>query len=535
MSKPFATSWLSGEREATDLLTEPARSPAARARAVASAAKKSLHPELLAILRRQNAALPPSLARERQLDALAQPGTVVLATGQQVGLFLGPLYTLYKAASAIVAARQLTAETGAVCVPLFWLQTEDHDFAEIDHCQLPRTGMEPVRVGLAPSPLSRVPVAHRVLGPSVAQALAQLEAELAGLPHAAEVVALLSAFYQPETSVAAAFAQTLATIFAQEGLVFLDPHDPAIAPLAAPFHRQCLTEATTISQLLVAQVHRLQAAGFEPQVHIRPGSPLSFVAPDAIDGPRYRLDPQPRADTWALVGHPEQATVTTSQLLAWTHAEPLRFTTSALSRPLLQDHLLPTVGYVGGPGEMAYFAQLQPLYDHFALTMPLVLHRDRFALLDERTRLFLDAHQLTVASLARPRDELLRQLAEPGQGPSAQTRLADLMAALDFPTLSQQMAELDPNLAKAAMRTQEIVHDALAKLLDKHATALAQRDRVAVERLDRARQWLMPGGTPQERVYGIPGLAARFGLKPLVATVLGACRPFAGETQELTL
>ncbi len=535
MAKSFATAWLSGEREATDLLPDRFRSLAARAEAVRIAAQKSMHPELLAVVRRQNARLPASAQRDANLDALARLGTIVVVTGQQVGLFLGPLYTLYKAATAIAAARQLTAETGVACVPVFWLQTEDHDFAEIDHCFVPRTGAEPVKIALAPTEPSRVPVAHRLLGESVLPALLELETALAGLPHTADLLPLLHAFYTPGATVAHAFAQTLAAIFAEQGLVFFDPRDAEVAPFAAPFHQRCLAEAPAIAELLQVQAQKLRAAGFEPQVHIRPGSPLSFVAPDALAGPRYRLDPQADADTWTLVGAPVPATATTAQVRAWLAEEPLRLTTSALSRPVLQDLLLPSVGYVGGPGEMAYFAQLQPLYRHFDLPMPLVIHRDRFALLDERTRHFLDDRGLTVAMLARPRDDLLRQLVALGQGEAPTARLDAMMAALDLPELARQMAALDPNLAKAALRTQEMVQDALAKLLDKYAKALAQRDQASVDKLDRARLWLMPDGAPQERVYGIPGLAARFGLQPLVAAVLAACQPFAGSQQDLTL
>ena len=535
MSKPFATAWLNGEQGALALLPGHARSVPARAEAVHIAAQKSMDPKLLAVVRAQNAALPPSAARERHLDLLAQSGTVIVATGQQVGLFLGPLYTLYKVATAITAARQLTVETGVACVPLFWLPTEDHDFAEIDHCFLPRTGGEPLKIALAASPPSRVPVAHRTLGPSVTDALAELETALAGLPHAADVLAWLRSSYMPQAPVARAFAQALATLFADEGLVFFDPHDLAVAPFTAPFHRQCVLDAAAISQQLQRQATLLENAGFEPQVHIRPGSPLSFVAPDAIDGPRYRLDPVAQSETWLLVGHPQQATVTTAQLLAWTHDAPQRFTTSALSRPVLQDVLLPTVGYVGGPGEMAYFAQLGPLYAYFSRPMPLPIHRDRFALLDERSQSFLRERNLKLGDLARPRDELLRALASPPGAPTQQARLATMMAGLHLDELSREMTAVDPNLGKAVVRTRDAVEDALGKLLDKHARALAQRDQVAMERLERARQWLMPNGEPQERVFGITAFAARFGMETLKQTVLAACRPFAGELQELTL
>ena len=538
MTRPFAPAWLSDDPAALALLPRRAHVAAERALAVAAAARKSLDPRLLAVLRRQNAQWPASAARDHHLTLLGQPGTVVVVTGQQAGLFLGPLYTLYKAASAIVAARQVTVETGVACVPLFWLQTEDHDFAEIDHAFVPRTGQEPQKIALDPTPASRVPVAHRVLGDDVAVAVDTLRASLHGLPHADEALALLTPSWRPGQTITQAFAQTLAALLADQGLVLLDPRDPELAPLAAPLHRQCVLEAGPIAAALQAQVDALHAAGFAPQVHIRPGAPLCFVSPDAVDGPRYRLDPTDHADVWQLVGHPEHATVTTATLLHWLDTAPLRLTTSALSRPLLQDLWLPTVGYVGGPGEVAYFAQLAPLYRHLHLTMPLVLHRARFAVLDGKTRALLDAQDVSLADLAGPRDALLRRLADrPHDGafaPPAEVA-AQLSLTPAFAALTQAMTQLDPSLAKAVARTQETVTDAVHKLVDKYARALAQRDQQAIDRLDRARQWLFPGGAPQERVLALAGVAARFGQARVVDAVLAACVPFSGALQELTL
>lgn len=544
MTRTFATAWMQNDGQATQFLPRRVYVPELRAESVRIAQQKPLDPRVLQVLVRQNAQLPPSPQREKNLQVLAQPGTVIVATGQQVGLFLGPLYTLYKAASAVLAAQKLQEETGVPCVPLFWLQTEDHDFAEIDHCFVPRTGQEPLKIALEFSEPSRVPVAHRRLGASVLPALDELERALTGLPHAGEVLDLLRKFYVPEASMALAFAQVLATLFQDEGLIFLDPRDAELAPVIAPLYRQFLVDAQRISQLLQDRSQQLAQADFPPQVHIRPGSPLLFASPEAVEGPRYRLDPLEIPETWQLVGDPKQRTVTTPELLDWLDREPLRLTSSALSRPLLQDTLLPTVAYVGGPGELGYFAQLQTLYAQFHLPMPLVLHRARFAILDQRTQQLLETLHLSLADLARPREELLRDLAAHMQHADFENP-AEILAklSLDAPLeqLAQQMAKLDPNLQKAVKRTQETVQDAVGKLVDKYAKLLAERDRTTVDRLDRARQWLQPGGglqpggVPQERVYGMPGLAARFGLQRLVKAVLAEGQPFTGALQELVL
>lgn len=540
MTSSFSAVWLRGDARALSFLPDRFRHPAARAEAVAAAASRAVSPALLDVLVARNARLAPSPARERNLELLSRPGTVAVVTGQQMGLFLGPLFTLYKAAAAITAARALSEETGRPCVPVFWLQTEDHDLPEVDHCFIPRHTGGPLRVALdvPDAAASRVPIAHRHLGPSVTAALATLRAELGSEPHAHEHLALLERAYRPEATLAEAFTEVLSSVFAEEGLVFLDPRDARLAPLAAPVHRRAILEAEAISTALAARVRALTDAGFAEQVHIRPGSPLGFFSPDGVDGPRYRLDPG-RTGTWSLVGHPDGRTVTTPELLGWLEQEPLRFTTSALLRPLLQDTWLPTAAYVGGPGEVAYFAQLAPLYAHAGLPMPLVVPRARFRVLDDRTRRWLGKLGLQPDEVGAPREELLLRLAardatQPLEAPEAlEARLFGAFAA-ELDRLNDSMLALDPTLQDALQRTRGTVRVAVSRLTRRYGRALALRDSVTAERVDRLRTYLTPNGEPQERVHSMPHFACRLGTRAFTRQVLDACVPFSGDLKDLT-
>jgi bacillithiol biosynthesis cysteine-adding enzyme BshC len=536
----FSGAWLSGDPRAIALLPDRFRYKAARAKAVATAAERTPSPVLRDALVAGNARLAPSPARDRNLELLARPGTVAVVTGQQMGLFLGPLFTLYKAASAIVAARALAAETGKPCVPVFWLQTEDHDLPEIDHCLVPRSAGEPLRVALElpEAASSRIPVGHVRLGPSVTAALAALRAELGGQPHADEHLGLLERAWRPEALMSEAFAEVLASLFAEEGLVFLDPRDPRIATLSETVHRRAIEEASVIGTKLTTRSSVLESAGFSDQVHIRPGSPLSFFSPEGAEGPRYRLEPSTSPGVWSLVGHPKGATVKAAELLSYLMREPLRFTTSALLRPILQDSLLPTAAYVGGPGEIAYFAQLMPLYAHFGLSMPLIVPRARFRVLEDRVRGLLEKLGLSPDDASTPRDALLARLSAQGAGdgfekPEAvEARLMGTLAP-ELARLGERMTSLDPSFSHALERTEETLRGALSKLVGKYGRALAQRDQATVERVDRLRSYLAPDGEPQERVYGLPYYACRFGSRPFARMVLDACEPFSGGLKDL--
>ena len=239
---------------------------------------RPLHPGLATALEAQNSVYDESPARDAHLRAL-RAGACAVVTGQQTGLFLGPLYTLYKAASAIRLARFLAERWGTPVVPVFWLQTEDHDAAEIAVCHVARGGDPPLTLAL-PVADEAVSVAERVLPDEVSDRLAELAGAIARLPHGEEHLACLSRHYRPGAGWGRAFAGVLSSLFAEEGLVLLDPRDPALAPLAAPGHRRALTDSDSIARALALRGEALEASGFHPGVHVRPSAPLSFFHPE---------------------------------------------------------------------------------------------------------------------------------------------------------------------------------------------------------------------------------------------------------------
>ena len=260
-------------------------------------------------------------------------------------------------------------------------------------------------------------------------------------------------------------------------------------------------------------------ADFSEQVPLRPGSPLVFVHPDGAEGPRFRLQ---RRDADAAVGDvrmyilagTDRAT-SARDVLARLEEEPLSFSTSALLRPLVQDALLPTAAYVGGPAEVSYFAQLVPLYQLFELTPPLVIPRARFRCLGPRVRRLLDALALAPDDLTRPAAELLSRIAV--SRPAEATDPADVERQIKeeiaprIAALTDTVVAGRPELARAAERTRRSVAHALERLTSRYARALFDRDTVTRDRLTRLQNLLQPGGVPQERTYGWPSLAARVG------------------------
>lgn len=558
-SQPFSAAFLAGDPRALAFLPASFRDPKARLERARERAWRQVGPGFLELLHEQDRALPPSTARRRHIDDLGRPGTLVVATGQQVGLFLGPLYTFYKAASAVALARTIEAESGLRTVPLFWLQTEDHDFPEVDHCHVLRPGEGSLRLALddetaGQAEAARVSLAHRRLGEGVREQIVALEQALEERPHAAEFLALVREHYQPGRTLPAAFGGLLAALFAEEGLIVFDPRAAHVARLASSIYHRAIESADAIAERLLARVQALREAGFTEQVHIRPGSPLVFFHEHAATGPRYRLDR--RGPVWALVGAGAGAgapggareghvvTVDAGELLAMVDTDPLRFSTSALLRPIVQDTLLPTVAYVGGPGEINYFAQLGPLYDFFDLVPPLVVPRARFRCLDARTRSLLSRLGLTPRDAERPREELLQTLAAAAlpEGLPAPERLATRLLE-DFSReleafsagLSAHAPPLDPKLDDAVRRTRGTAERAVERLIARYRRALGARAELAGERIERLTEFLCPGGEPQERHYSLAYFAAQVGVSAFKATVFGHLDPYDPAVRDIDL
>lgn len=462
-------------------------------------------------------------AQRANRDRLAA-GAACVVTGQQAGLFGGPLYTVYKAAAAVVDARALEAETGTPCVPVFWLQNEDHDFAEIAVCNVLGSDDVVHPIVVADDPARQgVSISQRPL-----DAAAALDEVARWVPSSGPAMALLRRCYEGG-SADQGFRAWLEALFAEEGLLVVDPCAEDLRAAAKTVHLEAWDRAGELGAALASRAEALQAAGFQVQVHVRPSAPLSFVHPRGPSGPRYRVEPA-GPGRLRLCGTDREVDVAA--------VEDGPFTSSALLRPIVQDHLLPTAAIVGGPGEIAYFAQLPPLYEALDVPMPLVVPRARFRVVDAAWARTLRHLGLSADDLAAGRDALLPRVAPEAPGALAEDALrGDLVVPLQDALQSRidAIVAVDPALERAVARTRRTTEHALERLIAKVQRARAVRDDITVGRLDRVLAALQPGGAPQERVHGWPWFGARYGVREFVRSVVDAVRPFDGALYDLPL
>jgi bacillithiol biosynthesis cysteine-adding enzyme BshC len=474
--------------------------------AAAQARKGAASPAaLVSALRPLNDRLGCDASVGRNLEHLAA-GAVAVVAGQQTGLFTGPAYTLYKALTAIRAAHDLTAR-GIEAVPVFWLASEDHDLAEVDHCDWPtREGLERIELPHAADVEGR-PVGEITLGPAAEAALASALAGLDG-PAAEPIASALRASYTPSDTYSSAFGKLLARLFAGRGLILLDPHEPAVASLAVPVMQKALRENSAIVAALLKRDRELDRAGFHVQVKVTDTATLLFVK---VDGRRVPL----RARNSSF--YAGARTFTLDELLSLAQRAPGDLSPSALLRPIVQDFLLPTAACVVGPAELAYFAQSEVVYRLLLGRMPAVLPRAGFTLIEPHVARLLRKYGLNVRDVLRGRQHLRHKLERESvpHALSRQMTLGERNLRRYLARIRKPLRKLDSTLAGALDTSERKMLYQLEKLRTRAGRAADRREQLLDHHERVLREALAPHHGLQERALCALPILARHGLTVL--------------------
>lgn len=447
--------------------------------------------------------------------SLADEQTVAIVTGQQAGLFGGPLYTLLKAITTLQLAARVTETLGTPAVGVFWIDAEDHDWDEVASCTVLDRALEPRTVTL-PRPLGagEKPVALVALD-GVRDTLAALGELLAPTEFTPALLEGLTELYAPGRSLVEAFGRWLERLLGPRGLVLFDAADPAAKPLVAPIFERELQAPGLTTELAERAGAELVRRGYHAQVSSPPDSVAVFHLMDGLRRPIRRRGPD------FAIG---EAIYPAATLREEARRQPERFSPNVLLRPIVQDTLFPTVCYVAGPNELAYQAQLKEVYAHFGVPMPLIYPRASVTILDAAAARFLARYQLPLEAL-RPQDEAaLNRLLEAQLPPTVFEKLAQAQQAV-----RERMAEviaaipaIDPTLDRVARTTLGRMEHDLETLHDKIIHAAKRRNETLRRQFRHAQAQAFPDGHPQERVVGFVYFLNRYGpalIDRLVATL----------------
>ncbi|HEU5341222.1 bacillithiol biosynthesis cysteine-adding enzyme BshC [Edaphobacter sp.] len=467
------------------------------------------HSDALAdLLEQQNRAFGAGVAASENIRKL-RAGARAVVTGQQVVLFGGPLLTLLKAATAIARAKTATTATGVEHVPVFWMATEDHDLAEVDQVALlTKTSIETLHAGLQSN---SAPVGGVVPGPELDTVL-ERTAELLG--HA-PVSEWLRECYRStsgeQATLALAFGRLMARIFSEQGLVIMDASTREFHALGAKTLRYAIEHAEDLQQVLIARSDQLVLAGYHAQVLVTEGSSLLFLINEAT-GERQALKRQsdaPPEAAWKANGR----TYSTAELLAILDTAPERISPNALLRPVFQDTILPTTAYVGGPAEVAYFAQSSAVYQAILGRVTPILPRLSATLIEPAVAAVMDKDEVALPAAFTTADELAQQLGERAMPVEAKRRIEAAGDAFDreLTALTDYLKAVDTALGQSAEASGSKMLYQMNRLRRMASTFELQKNASLRKHADTLTLNLFPDGHPQERVIAGVWFMARYG------------------------
>jgi bacillithiol synthase len=453
-------------------------------------------------------AFVPSASRESAISRLREPGALVVTTGQQPGLFTGPLYTIYKALSTAALSRILERQWQRPVVPVFWVAGDDHDFAEASRAGWISAEGTITNASLPPrapdAPLT--PLYRERFGEEIDTLLSTLAGDLPASEFRTWTLEWLQRHYHPGATIAGSFSGALAELLAPTGVVCLESTHPTVKRAAARYLIRALGLARELDADLEHRAHELTTLGLDPGVPVGEGATLVM-----LEGPlgRDRL----LVDGGGFVTRRGRERLNLEMLQRIGAAEPERLSPNVLLRPVIESALLPTVAYLAGPGELKYLALTPPVYERMRVPRQMAVPRWSGVLVEPRVDRVLQKFGIELSDLLQPagalESRLVRSQLPEEVGRTLRSLREDLASGYD--ALAKGAAEIDPTMTKSVQGTKNQALAALKDVEKKLVQHLKRRQETELGQLAKARALVLPEGQPQERILTVASFLARYG------------------------
>ncbi|WP_050181536.1 bacillithiol biosynthesis cysteine-adding enzyme BshC [Domibacillus robiginosus] len=494
----FAREYISGSKQAGGFFDyDPFSQQSFRQRSEEVRTRTFKRQELTGIIRQYMAPHHITAQIEESLQKLEDPESVVVIGGQQAGLLTGPLYSIHKIISILHLAREQEEKLGIPVVPVFWIAGEDHDLLEINHVFLENNGT-----------MKKIGYPERFVKKQAASSTVYDQNEM--MEWIASVFACLKEthytnqlFQDVKTAVQASrtftdfFAFVTGAFFAKHGLLLIDAADPELRKLEAPFFKKLIVENSAIAEAVQHTQQKLEQAGFTPAIETS-GEPANLFLME--EGERHLLE----RENGQFVSKSGR-TYTEEDLLQLLETSPEAFSNNVVTRPLMQEWLFPTLAFIAGPGEIAYWAELKGAFEHIELAMPPVVPRLNITIVDRGVADIISDMDLPIevavqrgiqseksAYIESVRDHHLHELV-------AQMK-QDLMAS--YEKIEARASELHNGLAPIVQKNKWYHERQIELLIQKSDAVLQQTHEAALRRFDRVQTALRPDGL-QERIWNI--------------------------------
>ena len=455
---------------------------------------------LIRVLTEQNKQHHCGIRTLANIDLLGNENTVAVVTGQQVGICSGPLYTIYKTVTAIKLAEQLSAQFPDYnIVPVFWVENEDHDFEEINKLNVlnPAGEVQTIEYLFGGKPFERNPgpVGSIVIDSFIDNFFDRLQAQLQESEFKLPLFTALRGYYRSGATLGAAFVGLMNQVFEDSGLVFLDPGNVELKKILKPVFQKEIAGLSKTSQMVVDT-----SAGLEEHYHaqIKAKSINLFML---HKGGRYLIEP--RENDYSLKG--TRQFFSKEELNSIVENSPELISPNVVLRPICQDAILPTLAYVGGPSEVAYFAQLKPVYEFFDVQMPVVYPRASVTIMEEKVKNILEKFQVDFTEIWSDIDPLLIRIAE---------QVSEVKVDVLFDQLHRRIHEavaesrfgiqqIDPTLSGAIDSTLSRIESQLNVLKEKAQSAQQRRQEVTIKQIQKVAANIFPKSNFQEREFNV--------------------------------
>jgi bacillithiol biosynthesis cysteine-adding enzyme BshC len=442
------------------------------------------------------------------IQQLRDPDCIAVVSGQQAGLFTGPLYTIYKALSAVKLA-ECMSQRGIKSVPVFWIATEDHDFPEVATAEIISRDCTLGRVSV-PAEIhpDGVPVGRVMLNETIEASIQSLLNALPKSEFTDDLEKILRAAYRPGQNFSDAFAEFMTKLIGQKGLILLDPLDSQLKEVAAPLYAEAARRAHDIALAIVSRSRELEVAGYHAQVAPSENSFPLFWHDEK--GARHALTRNENGKYQTKDGGDEHAA---DELANWALREPDRFSPNVTLRAVVQDYLLPTVAYYGGAAEIAYFAQTAEVYRILERPATPILHRASMTLVERHTWRSLERYGIRILDFFGGLDHVLARVVKEYLGKETSQAFDQTTRSFndELDNLQEQLRRVDPTLADALDKGRRKINYQIDGLRTRFNRAQVGRDEAVHRQIERAFDLLYPGKSLQERHINITSLLARHG------------------------
>ncbi|HEX6923393.1 MAG TPA: bacillithiol biosynthesis cysteine-adding enzyme BshC [Bacillales bacterium] len=477
----------------------------------ASELKKRTFPreELADVLHGYNSRFSPSEAVLDNIEKLKDPESLAVIGGQQAGVLTGPLFTIHKCLSIIQLARQQEKSLGVPVVPVFWIAGEDHDFDEVNHTYVYSNNR--VQKNTAPGSISgKQPVSDIALNKEKIKSwVEEIISSYGETEHTRPILRYLNESLENSATFVDWFAHLIMSLFKNHGLVLVNSADSRLRSVEVPFFKEMIERNGELNDAVLNQIDRLRDAGFEETIDIESNSANLFYH---FDGDRILLE---RDKEGNFRGKNNECLMGAGEFLAEVESHPNRVSNNVVTRPLMQELLFPTLAFIAGPGEIAYWSTLKEAFRLFGCRLPLLVPRLNITLVDRQTEKWLNDQGLSVEEVLNNGVELKREQWLEGRKEwdieSEARRIKNEMDQVHKQMRSLAMT-IDPHLDTTGRKNIEHVWKQIDYFADQIERTYRGRYNQEMTRFDRIEACLLPKQGPQERIWSIFPYLNRYGM-----------------------